>query len=87
MRYDIRNEVRNADTTQIVCRHFIANVLVQVVERHLMRVIDQIIDDDLEVDQMRELVKEEGDVEQKKSSIRTELDMLTKAIAVLEPFS
>ena len=59
----------------------------QVVERHLMRVVDQIINDNLELDQMRELVKAEEDVERKKKEIRDELKMLSKSMAALEPFS
>lgn len=59
----------------------------QVVERHLMRVVDQIINDNLELDQMRELVKAEEDVERKKKAIRDELKMLSKSMAALEPFS
>lgn len=59
----------------------------QVVERHLMRVVDQIINDNLELDQMRELVKAEEDVERKKKEIRNELKMLSKSMAALEPFS
>jgi hypothetical protein len=59
----------------------------QVVERHLMRVVDQIINDNLELDQMRELVKAEEDVERKKKEIRDELKMLSKSMAALEAFS
>jgi len=59
----------------------------QVVERHLMRVVDQIINDNLELDQMRELVKAEEDVERKKKEIRDELKMLSKSMAALESFS
>ena len=59
----------------------------QVVERHLMRVVDQIINDNLELDQMRELVKAEEDVERKKKEIRDEFKMLSKSMAALEAFS
>lgn len=61
--------------------------MMQVVERHLMRVVDQIINDNLELDQMRELVKAEEDVERKKKEIRDELKMLSKSMAALESFS
>jgi len=59
----------------------------QVIERHVMRVIDEVVSDDLDLVQMRELVKAEEDVERRKESIREELEMLTKSIDALDVFS
>ena len=77
----------SANESQVVCRQFVANVNTQVIERHVMRVIDEVVSDDLDLDQMRELVKAEEGVERKKESIREELEMLNKSMDALEVFS
>jgi hypothetical protein len=58
-----------------------------IVERHLMRVVEDIIKDELDVEAIRELVKADEDVEEQKKDIRDQLDMITKSLAVLKPFA
>jgi GTPase SAR1 family protein len=72
---------------QTTCERFIGNVLTMIVERHLMRVVEDIIKDELDVENLRELVKADEDVEEKKKDIRDQLEMITKSLAVLKPFA
>jgi hypothetical protein len=58
-----------------------------IVERHLMRVVEDIIEDELDVEAIRELVKADENVEEQKKDIRDQLDMITKSFAVLKPLA
>jgi hypothetical protein len=68
-----------------VCRQFVANVLMQIIERHMMRVIEDIADDELDVKQIAELMKTDEDVEVQKQKIKQELGTIGEAIGVLKP--
>lgn len=52
-----------------------------------MDVIEDIIEDDLDVEDMRALAKADEDVEENKQAIREEVQMITKSLAALKPFS
>lgn len=52
-----------------------------------MRVVEDIIEDELDVEAIRELVKADENVEEQKKDIRDQLDMITKSLAVLKPFA
>ncbi|KAI8190230.1 P-loop containing nucleoside triphosphate hydrolase [Colletotrichum sp. SAR 10_65] len=62
---------------------FIANVLMQVEERHFLRKIEQLIPDDLSSDQIRELAKENDDTAMRKRQLREEKRRLNEAEAAL----
>ncbi|KAJ0372587.1 hypothetical protein COL154_000320 [Colletotrichum chrysophilum] len=63
---------------------FIANVLMQVEERHFLRKIEQLIPDDLSLDQIRELTKENDDTAMRKRQLREEKRRLKEAEAALQ---
>ena len=58
-----------------------------VVERHLMRLVENIINDELDLDALRELIKSDEDVEEQKRAIRKEIQTITKSLVALRPFS
>ncbi|KAJ5015071.1 P-loop containing nucleoside triphosphate hydrolase [Colletotrichum sp. SAR 10_99] len=63
---------------------FIANILMQVEERHFLRKIEQLIPDDLSLDQIRELTKENDDTAMRKRQLREEKRRLKEAEAALQ---
>jgi len=58
-----------------------------VIERHLMNLVENIIDDDLDLEALRELSKSDEDVEEQKKAIRKEIQTITKSLVALRPFS
>jgi hypothetical protein len=58
----------------------------QTVERHLMRDVEIIVKDNLEIKEMEELVQADGEVEVRKKDIKRELDVIGKALVVLRPY-
>ncbi len=52
-----------------------------------MRMVEDVIDDELDVSELQELVKAEEDVEEQKQAIRDELETITKSLLVLGPFA
>jgi len=70
---------------QIIRENFIANVAMQVIERHFMRDIESMIAEDWNSeDTMKRLVRTDDDVEIKKETIKNEIDMLNSSLAVLK---
>jgi hypothetical protein len=58
----------------------------QTIERHLMRSIEDIVKENLDIKEMEELVQEDEDIEARKKDIRCELDMIEKALVILRPY-
>ena len=65
---------------------YIANVLTQVVERHLMRRLSELIPDvrNIEAKDFQRLVEEDRDLERKKDELKRKNEVLKKCLEILE---
>lgn len=74
---------------QVACGHYIYNVSLQVIQRHMMKNLHHVVkkSQKLSIEQIRELARPEDDVEEKLKGYLDELAIVKESLSALAPFA